>query len=74
MFCQTDAPFEFRLSGDWQCQPGEIVEVRRAGVVARRGLVEAVMPDGSGFWLAANGIDQRLYFHKEIGLELWVRH
>lgn len=74
MFSQTYAPCPFRLSTDWQCQAGEIVEIRNSGNVVRRGIVEAVMPDGSGLWLAANGTDHRAYFHKEIGLELWGQH
>lgn len=73
MFSQTYAPCQFRLSADWQCQAAEIVEIRSSGNVVRRGVVEAVMPDGSGLWLAANGTDHRAYFHKETGLELWVR-
>ena len=74
MFSQTYAPCQFRLSTDWLCQIGDTVEIRIGSEAVRRGVVEAVMPDGSGLWLAANGTDHRAYFHKETGLELWVQH
>lgn len=73
MFSQTYAPCQFRLSPDWQCQPGDTVEIHNGGNVVRRGIVEAVMSDGSGLWLAANGTDQRAYFHNETGIELWIQ-
>lgn len=74
MLGQTGIPCQLRLAADWVCRIDEMVEIRNGDEVIRRGIVEAVMADGSGLWLAANGTDHRAYFHKEIGVELWVRH
>lgn len=53
---------------------GDVVELLLHGRTLRTGAVEAVMPDGTGFWLAADGIDTRLYVHtREDGLELRIR-
>ncbi|GLU61526.1 hypothetical protein Pure05_40500 [Paenarthrobacter ureafaciens] len=73
MHTQTFTSHRFRLSADWQCQIDDFVEIRNSRNVVRGGVVEAVMPDGSGLWLEANGTDHRAYFHKETGLELWVQ-
>jgi hypothetical protein len=40
---------------------GDLVEVRHNGRVVSVRKVEMVMPDGSGFWLSADGADTRLY-------------
>ncbi|MEA5456906.1 hypothetical protein SPF06_19460 [Sinomonas sp. JGH33] len=40
---------------------GDSVELRRWGFAARRGVVEDVMPDSSGFWLAADGVEHRMF-------------
>jgi hypothetical protein len=53
---------------------GDLVELLFHGRTLRTGVVDAVMPDGSGFWLAADGIDTRLYMHtREDVLELRIR-
>jgi hypothetical protein len=40
---------------------GGIVEIRQNSNTVRERIVEMVMPDGSGFWLAAEGADKRVY-------------
>lgn len=56
----------------WLPNPGDIVELRRWGITLRRGTVEAVMPDRSGFWLAARGVDERAFIHHAYDdLEIW---
>jgi hypothetical protein len=41
---------------DWQSLVGKSVEICRDGKPYRSGLVELAMPDGSGLWIAADGI------------------
>lgn len=57
---------------DWCPVPGEMVEIRQGERVLRRGEVDGIMPDGTGLWLAADGVDSRTYIHKEEHLELWT--
>lgn len=45
----------------WAPKPGERVEVRRPGRDVRQGVIEAVMKDNSGFWLAADGVEPRMF-------------
>lgn len=46
----------------WVPKPGERVEVRTtSGRDVRRGVIEAVMTDNSGFWLAADGVEARAF-------------
>lgn len=40
---------------------GDSVELRRWGFAPRRGVVEDVMPDCSGFWLGADGVEHRMF-------------
>lgn len=63
-----------RLVGEWTCVMGALVEIRTGGALVRRGVVEAEMLDGSGLWLAAEGVSQRAYFHKDHGIEMWVQN
>lgn len=49
-----------RRIGAWLPAVGESIEVRSRGTV-RRGIIEAAMYDGSGFWLAAEGVEPRLF-------------
>ena len=56
----------------WQNRVGRLAEIRRNEDIVRRGIIEEEMPDGSGLWLAADVIDRREYFHKDLGFELWV--
>ncbi|XAS74245.1 hypothetical protein VUN82_10665 [Micrococcaceae bacterium Sec5.1] len=48
-------------SSGWVPKPSELVEVRRFGGEVRRGVIDTVMRDNSGFWLAAEGIEPRLF-------------
>ncbi|WP_105030351.1 hypothetical protein [Arthrobacter ruber] len=45
----------------WSLEPGDLVELHRQGTKVRLGTVEAVMPDGSGFWIGAFGADERQF-------------
>ncbi|OOP63089.1 hypothetical protein BMF89_07740 [Arthrobacter sp. SRS-W-1-2016] len=49
------------ISSSWRPASGERVQVRRSGCDVRRGVVEAVMNDNSGFWLAADGVEARVF-------------
>lgn len=50
-----------RNGTSWKLVPGEFVEVRVPRAGTRRGLIEAVMKDKSGFWLAADGVEPRVF-------------
>lgn len=53
--------------------PGDAVELRRWGTVIRRGVVEAVMPDSSGFWLTADGVEHREFVHRQDDeTQIWI--
>lgn len=57
----------------WRPTAGESVELRRWGVLLRIGSIETVMPDGSGFWLIADGADLRLFIHIDYDdIEVWA--
>ncbi len=45
----------------WKPAPGKQVELRTPGCGKRRGVIEAVMKDHSGFWLAADGAEPRVF-------------
>lgn len=63
----------FRLAEEWRPgRIGKVVEIRSSDILVRRGIVEAEMPDGSGMWIAADGVATRSYFDKDTGVELWV--
>jgi hypothetical protein len=58
----------------WTPALGDRVEIRRWGRKLRSGTVEAILPDGSGFWLAALGVDHRIFVHHDFAdLEIWAR-
>ncbi|MFE4834528.1 hypothetical protein ACFRAU_07580 [Arthrobacter sp. NPDC056691] len=59
---------------DWRRAPGEIVEIHAGGELLRRGEVDEVMPNGTGFWLLADGAHLRTYIDKAEGFELWAAH
>lgn len=62
-----------RAHPGWAPQPGDSVELRSWGSTTRRGTVEAVMPDQSGFWVAAEGVDERAFVHLEYeDIEIWT--
>lgn len=51
---------------DWQPLVGKYVEIYRDGKPYRSGLVELAMPDGSGLWIAADGILGRELIWKDV--------
>ena len=57
---------------EWRLVQGAIVEVRLGQRLYRVGLVDAVMPDGSGIWLAADGIQSREFIEKAQGFTVWT--
>lgn len=60
------------LSTEWQSVRGETVEVRLGKSLYRVGLVDEVMPDASGVWLAADGLQSREFIEKARGYSLWT--
>lgn len=68
----SNPPVRVRRSKDWCPQEGETVEVRQWGTKIHAGIVEALMPDGSGFWLAADAVQPRIFVHRDYSdIELW---
>lgn len=61
-FLLVGKDYELSSSG-WLPTPGQWVEVRQPGCEVRRGVIEAVMKDNSGFWLAADGVEPRVFVH-----------
>jgi hypothetical protein len=58
-------------AADWHRLVGLQVELRRPEGDVRSGIVDAVMPDGSGLWLAADGANLRTYIHNDGDLGVW---
>lgn len=56
---------------DWRVLAGAVVEVRMGHKLYRRGLVDDVMPDGSGLWLASEGADPREFILRDDGYRVW---
>lgn len=54
-------------SSDWATLSRQLVEVRRGSEIYRRGHVDDTMPDGSGLWMAADGILGRELIWREQG-------
>lgn len=57
---------------DWRRLVGAVVEIRNAGQLVRTGLVDAAMPDSSGIWLAASGVDRRTLYGRSMGYRVWI--
>lgn len=49
------------VKGGYLPSEGDTVRLIEAGRPYRTGIVEAVMPDGSGFWLSADGAYTRIF-------------
>jgi hypothetical protein len=60
------------LCDDWSHIAGVEVEIRRRGEQVRTGVVDAVMPDSSILWLAAEGNENRTLFEQAEGYEAWA--
>lgn len=54
----------------WHSLVGDIIEVWLEGELYRCGVVDAVMPDGSGLWLAPEGAFLRKYIDADSGFEV----
>ena len=50
-----------RNGSSWKLAPGEYVELRTSRGGTRRGIIETIMKDKSGFWLAADGVEPRVF-------------
>jgi hypothetical protein len=61
------------MKSGWPPLKGDRIEIRQRGLMLRRGSVETVMPDCSGFWLAADGVETRYFVHFDYtDLEVWA--
>lgn len=58
---QTTLPPQVRRRHHWRPDAGDRIELRQNGIAVQVGRVETVMPDGSGFWIAPEGPNQRRY-------------
>jgi hypothetical protein len=56
----------------WQALVGEVVEVWIGGQLYRTGVVDDVMPDASGLWLARDGLLPRKFIDAALGFEVWT--
>jgi hypothetical protein len=56
----------------WQSLAGQDVEVSFQGAHYRSGMVESTLGDGSGLWLAADGVDQREFIDQASGFKIWT--
>ena len=52
---------------DWAMLSRQLVEMHRGSEIYRRGQVDGTMPDGSGLWMAADGILGRELIWREEG-------
>lgn len=52
---------------DWATLSGLFVEVRLGNEIYRQGYVDDTMPDGSGLWMAADGVLARELIWREQG-------
>lgn len=59
---------------DWATLTRKFVEIRRGEEIYRRGHVDDVMPDGSGLWMAADGIQGRELVWREQGFTVGKLH
>lgn len=60
------------LHADWRDLVGSIVEVRHNGITVRVGCVDAVMPDASMLWLAAELSQPRAMYEAAQGFSVWT--
>jgi hypothetical protein len=57
---------------EWALLTNALVEVRHHGATIRAGVVDAVMPDSSMVWVAADATHPRQLFEASEGHEIWV--
>jgi hypothetical protein len=65
---------DLHLQPNWHRAVGQLVEIRLRGQVHRTGIVEAVMPDESILWIAADGLNAREMVERAHGKEVFVRY
>jgi hypothetical protein len=57
---------------DWSRLAGAEVEIHKRGRLVRSGVVDAVMPDATILWLAADCNGNRTLFESAEGYEVWA--
>ena len=57
---------------DWSRLVGVEVEIHRRVLLVRAGVVDAVMPDATMLWLAADHNGNRARFESAEGYEVWA--
>lgn len=57
---------------EWSLLTNALVEIRHHGATIRTGVVDAVMPDSSMVWIAADAAHPRQLFEASEGHEIWV--
>lgn len=67
MDCLRFSPYE-----DWSALVGGFVEIRRESKFVTEGCVDAVMPDSSALWIAADVANSRALYSKAEGYEVWI--
>lgn len=61
-----------RRTDEWESLAGTVVDVHLDNDLHRRGMVEDVMPDSSGLWIAAQGSWSREFVDKASGYTVWT--
>ena len=61
-----------RRTDEWESLAGRVVDVHLDNDLHRRGIVEDVMPDSSGLWIAAQGSCSREFVDKASGYTVWT--
>jgi len=62
-----DSPHVMRRTAEWESLSGAVVDVYLHDDLHRHGVVEDVMPDSSGLWIAAQGLCSREFIDKASG-------
>lgn len=61
-----------RRTDGWESLAGRVVDVHLDNDLHRQGIVEDVMPDSSGLWIAAQGSCSRGFVDKASGYTVWT--
>lgn len=72
MESQSISRASMHRTDQWQSLVGEIIEIRLDGELYRQGVVDDVMPDASGLWIALEGAFQREFIDAASGFEVWT--
>lgn len=65
---------EVLCTGEWVSLVGTVVDVYLHDDFHRRGIVEDVMQDSSGLWIAAQSPYSREFIDKASGYTVWTEH